>query len=71
MSAKTNLNGGLGIRILARNYSAEAIERCVRVMRTSDDDYAVAFACYAIVMAALSHPAHERLEEPPPKQGEQ
>lgn len=61
-SPPPHTNGASGFRALARSYSAEAIERAVQVMRNSSDDHAVAFACYAILMTALSRPEREREE---------
>lgn len=67
MAAKPEMNGGSGIRKIARSYSAEALHVCAGIMRDEKaDPYARAFASYAIVMAALSHPANERLEHNQP-----
>jgi len=60
--AKKSENGSRGLRLLARKFAAEAIDRAVLIMRNSKDDRAVAKACGVILSAALCQPVEETLD---------
>lgn len=63
MAEAKSENGSKGIRLLARKFCVEALDRCVSIMRNSPDDRAVAKACATIVFASLAQPVQELTDD--------